>query len=68
MYLRYVRLHGFGAVRALLLLLDNDGMIWVYAQGQVTIGCGKMTLHADVARVGRTLPLASSGVASVRRL
>ena len=37
--------HGFwGRARALLLVLDNDGMIWLWAQGQMSQwGCGKLT-------------------------
>ncbi len=43
-YVPRFRPHGFGAARALLLVLDNDGMIWLWAQGQMSQwGCGKLT-------------------------
>jgi hypothetical protein len=38
------RLRGFGAAWCLLLVLDNDEMIWWGAQGQMSqSGCGKLT-------------------------
>ena len=38
------RLNGFGRPSALLLVLDNDGMIWLWAQGQTSqMGLWKTT-------------------------